>query len=365
MKHNIHGSSRHIPADVKRKVRRRCCFGCVICGLGIIEYHHADPEFIDVVEHDPDGIVLLCPNHHSELTAGRLSGEFVRQASGSPKACERGWSDRDLLFLPNEPLDVRFGSVRLQRTGELIRIDEECILAVRPPDDESGFPQISARFYDRSGNLVAWIQDNEWHGDSSAFDIEMTGTTTTIRSDSRKIDLKLIIEPPVVAIEQLCLHRNGKTIKGDTDNGFVVATAETEIPFAFRPGIVSEAPYLIAITDNTVSVGNDHLLKLVDADGSKEWLAGTIDADGVRLDHMTYEEAGIPPPPGKKPSDRTTRVTKMTEKGRGAGFGFAIPVRPRPRTPSDPSPPKQKIGRNEPCPCGSGRKYKHCCGSAQ
>lgn len=23
----------------------------------------------------------------------------------------------------------------------------------------------------------------------------------------------------------------------------------------------------------------------------------------------------------------------------------------------------EKIGRNEPCPCGSGRKYKHCCGA--
>jgi SEC-C motif-containing protein len=23
-----------------------------------------------------------------------------------------------------------------------------------------------------------------------------------------------------------------------------------------------------------------------------------------------------------------------------------------------------KIGRNDPCPCGSGRKYKHCCGRA-
>ena len=23
---------------------------------------------------------------------------------------------------------------------------------------------------------------------------------------------------------------------------------------------------------------------------------------------------------------------------------------------------KRKIGRNEPCPCGSGKKYKHCCG---
>ena len=23
---------------------------------------------------------------------------------------------------------------------------------------------------------------------------------------------------------------------------------------------------------------------------------------------------------------------------------------------------KPKVGRNEPCPCGSGKKYKHCCG---
>ncbi|MFN5684903.1 SEC-C metal-binding domain-containing protein, partial [Bradyrhizobium sp.] len=23
-----------------------------------------------------------------------------------------------------------------------------------------------------------------------------------------------------------------------------------------------------------------------------------------------------------------------------------------------------KIGRNDPCPCGSGKKYKRCCGAA-
>jgi len=22
----------------------------------------------------------------------------------------------------------------------------------------------------------------------------------------------------------------------------------------------------------------------------------------------------------------------------------------------------RKVGRNEPCPCGSGKKFKHCCG---
>jgi len=24
---------------------------------------------------------------------------------------------------------------------------------------------------------------------------------------------------------------------------------------------------------------------------------------------------------------------------------------------------KEKIGRNAPCPCGSGKKYKNCCGA--
>ena len=25
----------------------------------------------------------------------------------------------------------------------------------------------------------------------------------------------------------------------------------------------------------------------------------------------------------------------------------------------------QKVGRNDPCPCGSGKKYKKCCGAGQ
>ena len=27
--------------------------------------------------------------------------------------------------------------------------------------------------------------------------------------------------------------------------------------------------------------------------------------------------------------------------------------------------PSEKIGRNEPCPCGSGKKYKKCCGDIE
>jgi preprotein translocase subunit SecA len=38
----------------------------------------------------------------------------------------------------------------------------------------------------------------------------------------------------------------------------------------------------------------------------------------------------------------------------GNGDGKPAPVRREGR----------KIGRNEPCPCGSGKKYKRCCGAA-
>ena len=37
--------------------------------------------------------------------------------------------------------------------------------------------------------------------------------------------------------------------------------------------------------------------------------------------------------------------------------GFQPPVRQQPIV------KRKKVGRNEPCPCGSGRKYKKCCGT--
>ena len=40
------------------------------------------------------------------------------------------------------------------------------------------------------------------------------------------------------------------------------------------------------------------------------------------------------------------------------GRGLEEARRERARTPAR----RVKVGRNEPCPCGSGRKYKHCCG---
>jgi hypothetical protein len=41
---------------------------------------------------------------------------------------------------------------------------------------------------------------------------------------------------------------------------------------------------------------------------------------------------------------------------------FADLGQPIPPSPASPVTSKPKVGRNEPCPCGSGKKYKKCCG---
>lgn len=38
--------------------------------------------------------------------------------------------------------------------------------------------------------------------------------------------------------------------------------------------------------------------------------------------------------------------------------GFPMPPSSAPVFPTQPA----KVGRNEPCLCGSGKKFKHCCG---
>ena len=74
---NQHGLSRYIPADVRRDVRHRSKFGCVVCRRGFYQYEHIDPPFEDAESHDPDHICCLCGSCHDSVTRGHLSKAMV------------------------------------------------------------------------------------------------------------------------------------------------------------------------------------------------------------------------------------------------------------------------------------------------
>ena len=65
--------------------------------------------------------------------------------------------------------------------------------------------------------------------------------------------------------------------------------------------------------------------------------------------------------PKEKPIQRV-QVVKPTEEG----FMNLAPKERKPvKQTQQPVKAEQKVGRNEPCPCGSGKKYKKCCGANQ
>jgi preprotein translocase subunit SecA len=76
----------------------------------------------------------------------------------------------------------------------------------------------------------------------------------------------------------------------------------------------------------------------------------------ARAEKPEYMGPGVSPAesslPSSAPPPRGARNTTVLGTGAGSS-GVHMPA-----TPSMPS----KIGRNDPCPCGSGKKYKKCCG---
>jgi preprotein translocase subunit SecA len=67
-------------------------------------------------------------------------------------------------------------------------------------------------------------------------------------------------------------------------------------------------------------------------------------------------------------SEEQIAEQRKARERQAADMKFSAPAK---ITPNRPSKPKQvvrkgeKVGRNDPCPCGSGKKYKKCCGAAR
>ena len=118
---NTYGLSRYIPAAVKKEIRRRCGFGCVICGNAIITYEHIDPPFAIARTHDPKRMTLLCGTHQTESTKGLLSKETITSADSNPFCKQKGYA-RHLFDLGGIRPVLVVGSNTLTECGTHHRI---------------------------------------------------------------------------------------------------------------------------------------------------------------------------------------------------------------------------------------------------
>jgi hypothetical protein len=214
MSRNELGLDRNIDAATKRAVRQRCGFGCVICGSGIVQYHHFDPPFADAVQHDPSRITLLCGQCHDRVERGIVDASRVSVANAAPWCKQSGYS-RDLLFVGDGSVPVRFGSSRV-RAATVLMYDDRVVVGLSPPEDVGAPLRLNALLTDDNEAEVLRIVNNEWRVGISRYDIRTTGDRLTVNDAPGDIVLEMSLSAGAeIRIRRLRMKYLGFSIIAD------------------------------------------------------------------------------------------------------------------------------------------------------
>lgn len=205
---------RDIPEPIKRQVRQRCGFGCVICGLPLVQYEHME-EWAIVKRHVADEITLLCDRHHREKTGRLLPKEVVAKNNLDPFNLRSGVTPPYNFYFQGGLAEAVIGTNSIKASNlqggiAVLVIDGKVLIGFHFEDDHL---LLNMTLFDECNNCILHIDRNQLRFSTSPWDIELIATTLTIRSAAREILMEIIFSPPdKVTINRGRILRNGVEI---------------------------------------------------------------------------------------------------------------------------------------------------------
>jgi hypothetical protein len=218
MTKNRFGLSRDIPEPIKRKIRQRCGFGCVVCGSSIVDYEHVDPEYADAKEHDPTKMTLLCPMCHRMVSGKVWSKEKVIQGMLEPRCMQRDFKNPAFDFGLAPPAVIFAGNLFMNGRPVSI-VNGQLIAKIMPPEAQGAPYRLHAMFFNSNGVPSLSIVDNIWSPMNLNWDLEVVGPRIIVRDKPRTISLVLKALPPkAIEIERVDMFMRGVRYTGDKDH---------------------------------------------------------------------------------------------------------------------------------------------------
>ena len=188
-----------IPEGIKREVRKRCGFGCVICGFPIYSYEHM-LEWAEVKRHVADEITLLCDRHHREKTSKLMPVAIVKRANEKPFNLNKNSSQPyDLYYEGEFVVGVLGGNSFMASlthppyTLHFITIDGVSLLNFVAED---GHILLNANLFDKEGRTILVIENNSMVYSLDKWDISFVGRNLIIRQGNGDIALDIVFEVP-------------------------------------------------------------------------------------------------------------------------------------------------------------------------
>lgn len=213
---NSHGE-RYIPEKIKRKVRKEAAFGCVVCGVPVIEYHHI-VLWSKENKHEVENLVALCPSCHQKVHNNLISSEQLKSFKKLPFN-KNVLIVKDKLYLHDiKNLTFYIGGSAFNNVLNLIKLSGKDVIFFK---EENNQTTLNALFYNKEGILEAEIKDNEWivYIADNTWDIKYSGGTLSVRNNNKNISLNLDIDMEKNYIRvtgEIYYHNNQLIMNKDT-----------------------------------------------------------------------------------------------------------------------------------------------------
>ncbi|MCR2811540.1 HNH endonuclease [Microbacterium sp. zg.Y1084] len=186
---------RNIPAPIKRQVRQRCGFGCVICGDYPYQYHHMIPYAVDPA-HKEENLTLLCDKHHKKVTNRLLTDATVSAHNADPYNQHRDVTNPDPLDFSGAVATISMGSCEFiaeRRDFVAFSVDAQPIIGFHYVDDRY---MLCADLRDEQNVPLITIVDNELTHTTKAFDVERIANRLILRDRPRRVSIELEFDAP-------------------------------------------------------------------------------------------------------------------------------------------------------------------------
>jgi hypothetical protein len=281
-----------IPEDVKRTLRREVGFGCPICRIPFLKWHHFDPPYRVCPHNNPEGMIALCAEHSDEADNNNWSIEQLRalkkkELSGDDiRGTFPSWAHSNVL--------VRIGRSYCGGCRSILHIGGTPIIALSKNTDN--MLSLSFSIWDPDGTLLATMTDNVITVSTSTkhlYDLEAPPRKrgVGIWFGHRKIGLKL-------TFERLSMDELSSLLESDkaaTDNQ-VIEQLPPEALSAFQEHQAG-APYRIGALGSSLELP-PHLLEAIvakDPVGTavKRWaLQNCTESDGL-IPFLNFERMNL------------------------------------------------------------------------
>ena len=216
-KRNKYGLKRDIPEPIRREVRRRCGFGCVVCRSIPYDYDHFRVPFADAKEHVAEDIILVCPNHHRKKTHGHYNIDAIQsRIDALSRGSGRPSSYLQELLSPH--FRINWPGITLSHNADAIRLNGKVIFQIKREDDPFEPVKVSFTFRSIANQKIIEVVDNRYtFFNEELGEVVMTANRLEVfEIDGSKI-MELAFTSHALFVRYIDIVQDGCYVRGEKD----------------------------------------------------------------------------------------------------------------------------------------------------